>query len=166
MAKVGEKELYDIFTEMGIKWETHEHPAIFHVSEGDELGVEFPGLNLKNLYIREKKKDDRYLVVMDEHKRLDFKGLRDITGWKKPTFGDEAELEEYMGVYPGGVTAFGVINDVDNIITVVLGKDIVEADDDTMVNLHPFRNTATTSIRKGDFMRYLEKTGNRVIAEK
>ena len=119
-----------------------------------------------NLYIREKKKDDRYLVVMDEHKRLDFKGLRDITGWKKPTFGDEEELEEYMGVYPGGVTAFGVINDVDNVITVVLGKDIVEADDDTMINLHPFRNTATTSIRKGDFMRYLEKTGNRIVEER
>ena len=72
MAKVGEKELYDIFREMGIEWETHEHPAVFHVSEGDELGIAFPGLNLKNLYIREKKKDDRYLVVMDEHKRLDF----------------------------------------------------------------------------------------------
>ena len=71
-----------------------------------------------------------------------------------------------MGVYPGGVTAFGVINDVDNVITVVLGKDIVEADDDTMINLHPFRNTATTSIRKGDFMRYLEKTGNRIVEER
>lgn len=157
--------LYALLEELNIEYIKYEHPAFFTVEEGDLLGFEAPGLNLKNLFIRDKKTGDYFLVILDDHRRLDFKAFRLLTDWKHPTFATDAELMRFLGLTPGSVTPFGLINDEARAVTVVLDKCIGEADGEELVNFHPNTNTATLGIKKKDFLRFLAYRGNRILQE-
>lgn len=161
-----EARLYALFGELGIEYVKYEHPAFCTVEEGEALGVgTLPGLNLKNLLLREKKGGQYYLVIIDDHRQLDFKLFKEFTGWKKPNFASAEELKDTLGLEAGGVTAFGLINDRLHRVIVVLGRCVAEAAEDTLVNFHPLRNTATVGIKKVDFLRFLEHLGCPVIRE-
>lgn len=160
-------KLYQIFDELGITdYEVHEHPAIYTIAEGDDKGLHFTGLNLKNLLLKDKKDGEYYLVILDGHKKLDRKKLGEITGWSnKIRFANEEELFECLNLMPGSVSPFGIINDTGRHVTIVLGNEIHRAPEDELMNFHPNRNTATLSISKRDFLHFLHARGVRVIFE-
>ena len=161
-----EKRLYEILDELNITdFEVHEHEALFSVFQEGAEDLLFPGINLKNLLIKDKKADHYYLVVLEDHRRMDQKHFKQLTGWGKNRFAFPEELWDLMKLKPGSVTPYGLFNDTEKKITVVLGNEIVSAGDEEVLNLHPCRNTATISIRKRDFMKILDYFGNEVILE-
>ena len=161
-----ESKMYEIFNELQItNYEVVEHQVVTSIDEVDEFDLSIADLNVKNLLLKEKKSDKYYLVIIDEHKKLDTKHFKEVAGWKKVQFSNDEQLMEVLGLPPRSVTPLSLFNDVDKKITVVLGKDIVDASDDKTIGHHPCRNNATLLMTKGDFMKFLDYMGNEVILE-
>lgn len=161
-----EEQLYEVLKETGITdYQVHEHQAIFTSQEAEDAGLIMPGLNLKNLLVKDKKTGKFYLLILDDHRHMDEKHFKAITGWSKIRFARAEELLELTGLTPGSVSPFGLINDTEHQITVVLEKKITDAAEDTPVNFHPNRNTATLSLSKKDFLKFLDYIDCDVIFE-
>lgn len=162
-----EQKVYDVLDELGIVYDVHHHEAVFTVDEVVETGNLMPGMNVKNLVIKDKKSGEHYLVIIDDFRRLDFKHFAELTGWsKKARFADDEDLMKYLGLTAGSCSLFGLVNDEEKHMIVVLGKEIGEVDPDTIINFHPNVNTATISLKISDMFRFLDHRGNRVINEK
>ncbi|MDY2959981.1 MAG: YbaK/EbsC family protein [Hornefia sp.] len=161
-----EKRFFKILEELKIKdYKLYEHKALFSVNQEGAEDLMFPGINLKNLLIKDKKSSGFYLMILEDHRKLDFDVFKVLTGAKKTRFATEEELWDLMKITPGSVTPYTLFNDVEDRVKVILGWEITEALDDEFLNFHPCRNTATISVRKKDFLRILEKMGHKPMFE-
>jgi len=155
--------LLDYLRTLGIEAETHRHPALFTVSDSQSLRGEIPGAHTKNLFLKDKK-DNFFLVTVDEEAQLDLKTIHHKIGAaSRVSFGKPEKLMEFLGVEPGSVTVFGLVNDDRHHVTVVLDADLMENE---TINAHPLTNEATTSIRRGDLMRFLEAVAHEPLVLK
>jgi Ala-tRNA(Pro) deacylase len=145
------KDLMRYLAEQDIEARSLDHPAVFTVGEGGEIKASLTGAQTKNLFL----KDDRgqlWLISAESHAIIDLKNLHRIIGSGRLSFGKPEVMVETLGVTPGSVTAFGLINDVDHRVRFVLDRTLAEADH---VNFHPLTNTATTTISGAGFRRFL-----------
>ncbi|MAS12177.1 MAG: DNA-binding protein [Nitratireductor sp.] len=149
--------LLEYLQELGIEVKTHRHPPLFTVADSQSLRGEIPGGHTKNLFLKDKK-DNFFLVTVDEDAQVDLKSIHHKIGAaSRVSFGKPEKLMEYLGVEPGSVTVFGVVNDDQHKVTVVLDADLL---DNETINAHPLTNEATTSIGRDDLMRFLEAAGH------
>ena len=151
------EQLLARLAELGIASKTVDHDAVFTVEEAKALRGELPGGHIKNLFLRNKK-EEMWLVVAEEDKRIDLKALGELLGAGKLSFGSADRLMTYLGVLPGAVTPFSIINDKQRKVTVVLDQDLLEKNP---VNCHPLVNTKTTAIAPQDLLRFLEAEGHK-----
>jgi Ala-tRNA(Pro) deacylase len=151
--------VYKTLEELSIEYEKHEHPPVFTVEEAHEHWSDIKGKHSKNLFLRNKKGNRHFLVVMDAEKSLDIKQFQKKIGISNLSFASEKRLEKYLGLTKGSVSPFGLINDENHEVEVIVDKDIINAD---FVNFHPNINTATVTISAADFKRFLEQTGNKI----
>lgn len=161
-----EEKLYKILDKLNIKYKLTEHEAFYTVEEADNKGLNLPGINVKNLLIKDKKKNMFYLVILEDHRSLDIKYFKELTKWTKTRFANSEELYEKLNLTPGSVSPFGIINDKKHEVVIVLDKIIVDAKDNDIINFHPNVNTKTLSIRKEDFYKFLNYQKNEIIEEK
>ena len=142
---------------LGIAYATHRHDPVFTVEESQALRGVLPGAHVKNLFLRDKKKRI-WLVTAMEDRQIDLKALRRRLGASGSlSFGSPELLMEVLGVAPGAVTPFGVINDRDGRASVILDKGLLETDP---VNAHPLRNDMTTAVSPDGLLRFLEAEGH------
>ena len=155
-------DLFRFLQDLGIETVTVEHPPLFTVEESRALRGDIPGGHTKNLFLKDKK-DAVFLVVAEEDAEVDMKTLHKRLGSARLSFGRSELLLELMGVVPGSVTAFGVLNDAAGRVTVVLDRDLMRHD---RLNCHPLENTATTTIGRDDLLAFLRATGHepRIVA--
>ena len=145
---------------LGIETRTIEHDAVHTVDESSRTHRDLPGAHTKNLFVKDKK-GRVFLVVVPALARVDLKALhRAIGAQGRLSFGRPYQLHALLGVRPGSVTVFGAINDPDGAVTVVLDREIAEAD---TVCGHPLENTATTAIGRDDLLRFLRDTGHEPV---
>jgi len=144
-------DLFALFDALGIAHRTLEHPAVFKVGEGDEIMAALPGGHTKNLFLKDTK-GQLWLVSALQHARIDLKALPRAIGAARLSFGSAELMQETLGVAPGSVTAFGLINDTGHRVRFVLDAGLAASDP---VNFHPLTNTATTAISQADFRRFL-----------
>lgn len=158
-----DKDLFDFLDGLGIEYVNHEHRPVFTVAEGQDLRDAIPGGHTKNLFIKDKK--SRYfLLTVEEHATVDLKSVHNLIGGSgRVSFGSAEKLIEYLGVVPGSVTALGAINDTDHQVTFILDADLMQEE---IINCHPLRNSATTSIKRDDLLRFMEATGHEAIVLK
>ena len=149
-------DLMAFLDELGIATTTVEHPPLFTVEQSQALRGEIAGGHTKNLFLKDKK-DVVYLVVAEEDADLDMKGLHKRIGSARLSFGRPELLLELLGVVPGSVTPFGVVNDRDRRVALVLDAALMRHAE---LNFHPLENTATTTIRRDDLLRFLSATGH------
>jgi Ala-tRNA(Pro) deacylase len=140
-----------------IDYELHTHEAIFTAEQGEKLQLNIKGPNCKNLFLRDKRKT-YFLVSTLSDKRVDLKALSKNHGNGHFSFGNPGELLGLLGVTPGSVTPFGLINDTDHQVTFLLDKDLMEHD---VVNFHPLRNDMTVSVPRSHFLTFFEKLGRK-----
>jgi Ala-tRNA(Pro) deacylase len=141
---------------LGIPTETVEHPAVFTVDEAKALRGELPGAHSKNLFLKDKK-SRFWLVVALEDRAIDLKALRKSIGAAQLSFGKPEALMEKLGIEPGSVTPFSVINDADQSVTVVLDEEMLTREP---LNFHPLVNTATTQISADGLLAFLRDCGH------
>lgn len=151
------EELFAVLNDLGIAHSTKRHPAVFTVAESQSLRDEIPGGHTKNLFLKDKK-DQYFLVTVEEDAVVDLKTIHTLIGARgRVSFGKPERLMQFLGVLPGSVTAFGVINDSGHRVRMVLDESLLRHD---IINAHPLRNDATTSIGRDDLVRFLQSTGH------
>lgn len=142
---------------LDIPVEIHRHPPLYTVAESRELRGTLPGGHIKNLFLRDKKRN-QWLVTVLEDATVDLKALRHTLGASgNLSFGSADLLASSLGVTPGSVTPFAVINDPDGIVTMVLDRAILDHDP---INAHPLHNEATAAIARDDLLRFLAECGH------
>jgi Ala-tRNA(Pro) deacylase len=138
---------------LGIETTTLEHPPVYTVEESAEIKAALPGAHSKNLFLKDKK-GRVFLVTAEADAVIDLKAISNKIGASgRVTFVKPEQLFELTGLIPGSVTPFGVVNDGDGHVTVVIDSAMLESD---LLNFHPLVNTATLSIRRDDFLKFLE----------
>ena len=147
--------LFALLDRLGVAHSTLEHPAVFHVGEGDEIKAALPGGHTKNLFLKDAK-DRLWLVSALQDARIDLKALPAVIGSAKLSFGKPELMLETLGVTPGSVTAFALMNDTDHRVTFVLDKALLAREP---LNFHPLINTATTAVSAEGFLRFLKAIG-------
>ena len=141
---------------LGISVTTVEHPAVFTVEEAKSLRGDLPGGHSKNLFLKDKN-GRLWLVIAFEDREINLKALRKSIGSSQLSFAKPELLMEVLGLKPGSVTPFGVINDKDRRVKVVLDKGLMTC---TVLNFHPMTNTATTQIKPDGLQAFLRYTGH------
>jgi Ala-tRNA(Pro) deacylase len=156
------EELFARFQALGIKTETREHAPVFTVEEAQALRGEIPGAHCKNLFLKDEK-GSVWLIVCLEDARIDLKAAPARIGSKRLTFGKADLLMEVLGVEPGSVSPFGLINDAAVRANVILDEDMIKEE---LLNYHPLRNDATTTIRPADLLTFIRSCGHspRIVA--
>lgn len=149
------EQLFAFFDELGIAHSTVEHQPLFTVEDGRDVWHKIPGLHCKNLFLKDKK-DKIWLIVMPGDKRADIGRIEKDIGAARLSFGKPELLLEVMGLTPGAVTPFGLINDTAKRVTVALDRAIV---DSAQVNFHPLHNAASTTIASGDLVKFIKSLG-------
>ncbi len=153
-----EKKLYSILDLLGIKYERYEHPAIHTVEESKALEIYIPGKNCKNLFLKNNRGNIYYLLILDENKKVNFNQLSKQIGSSKLSFASEKKLMEYLNLTPGSVTPFGIINDAESNVILLIDKDIVGKE---RVNFHPNVNTATIGVSYDDLEKFFKWHNNK-----
>ena len=148
-------DLLAFLDEIGAAPSTLAHPAVFTVGEGADIKAALPGAHTKNLFLKDAK-DQLWLISAEGHAQIDLKRLHTVIGSGRLSFGNAALMEETLGVTPGSVTAFGLVNDAARRVRFVLDRTLAEAD---RVNFHPLTNTATTTLSADGFRRFLAAIG-------
>jgi Ala-tRNA(Pro) deacylase len=141
---------------LGIATKTIDHAPVFTVEEARALRGEISGGHCKNLFLKDEK-GAIYLIVCLEDARVDLKAAPARIGSRRLTFGKPDLLMEVLGVEPGSVTPFGLINDTAGRATVILDAVMMEQE---WLNYHPLRNDATTTIRATDLLAFIRATGH------
>lgn len=154
-----EAKVYEVLDELGISYRRHEHPPVFTVEEAEEHWTEITGAHCKNLFLRNKKGNRHYLVILEAAKVADLKSLNKLLGEDRLSFASEKRLMTYLGLETGAVSAFGLINDTENHVKVVIDEDLKKSEG---VNFHPNVNTATVGISFPDFEKFLSWSGNTI----
>ena len=150
-------QFFAVLDALGIAHKTVKHPPLFTVEQSRVLRGQIPGGHTKNLFLRDKKYE-LYLVVALEDADIELKGLhRRLGASGRFSFGSSNLLREVLGVEPGAVTPFGAINDTQGRVTIVLDTPMMEHE---TLNYHPLVNTMTTSIKRGDLLKFLRSTGH------
>jgi Ala-tRNA(Pro) deacylase len=150
--------LIDYLAELGIAAATVDHPPVFTVDEAQTLRGMIAGAHSKNLFLKDKK-GALFLVVAREDAVIDLKHLHNRIGASgRLSFGQPDLLMEKLGVAPGSVTPFGLMNDRPPSVRVILEAQLVAAE---TVNFHPLINTATTSLASADLMAFIRATGHK-----
>jgi len=145
------KKVFDFLKQNEIEYKLHEHHAVFTCEEAEEHCGHIPGIHSKNLFLKSRKPDKYYLVILPEYKRLDLKKMEDILGVKL-SFAAEKYLISILGLKQGSVSPFGLINDTEKITSLYIDEDVLNSD---IISYHPNVNTATLELTQDNFRKYL-----------
>ena len=145
--------------ELGIPFTRHEHPPVATVEEASAHWAGIDATHCKNLFLRNQKGDRHYLVVLTASKKADLKAVAAQIGDGKLSFASPERMMTHLGLTPGSVSPFGLINDRDHHVRVVLDRDFQTV---TRLAFHPNINTLTFTIAASDFAKFLDACGNAV----
>jgi Ala-tRNA(Pro) deacylase len=153
----GQIELYGLFEKLKIKFEYHEHPPLATIEDAKIHWKDFNSGRCKNIFFRNHKGDRHYLVILEHLRQLNIKDLEKRLRQGKLTFASDQRLKEYLGVEPGSVSPFGLINDREKQVHLFIDEKLNESDH---LAFHPNINTASLVISKSDFLKFLRYSGN------
>jgi len=154
-----EADLFALFERLGIAHQTTRHRPVFTVEEGADLKAQMPGGHSKNLFLKDKK-GQLFLLCALGDSAIDLNATSKALGAGRFSFGSAERLMENLGVTPGSVTIFALINDPERRVTLVLDEGFFAHD---VVNFHPLRNDATTAISPSDLLKFIRALGREPI---
>ena len=158
MPEDAEQRVLRVLEDLGIAYDRYEHPPVLTVEEAQQYR-QSTGAHCKNLFLRNKKGRNHYLLILEHHKQADLKALTQTLGEDRLSFASARRLERFLGVETGAVSPFGLIHDRERAVVVLLDRDLQEAEE---LHFHPNVNTATLRIRAEDFGQFLAWCGNQV----
>lgn len=153
----GQKELYEHLITFSIQFEYHEHPPLATIEDAKIHWQDYNSGRCKNIFLRNHKGNRHYLVILEHLRQLNIHDLEKRLKQGKLTFASEQRLKKYLGVEPGSVSPFGLINDTDHHVHLFIDEKLKESE---RLAFHPNINTASIVVSKTDFIRFLDQSGN------
>jgi Ala-tRNA(Pro) deacylase len=153
----GQKELYDLLESLDIKFEYHEHPPLATIEDARIHWKDYNSGRCKNIFFRNHKGDRHYLVILEHLRQLNIHDLEKRLKQGKLSFASDQRLKKYLGVEPGSVSPFGLMNDTDRHVHVFIDEKLNESE---RLAFHPNVNTASLVVSKKDLLKFLAHTGN------
>jgi Ala-tRNA(Pro) deacylase len=144
---------------LAIPYQVYSHPPVFTAEEAALHWSAIPGTPVKNLFLRNKKGDRHYLVILGIEKQANLRDLVRVIGDDRLSFGSPERLMQQLGLTPGSVSPFGLLNDVSGQVIVIVDDELRQAE---QLIFHPNLNTASLTIATADFERFLTSRANRV----
>ena len=157
---MNKQEIYDFIKSKNIWYEITEHKAVFNMDELSEIEIPYPEYDAKNLFVRDDKKRNYYLITVKGNKRVNLKEFRNNNGTRPLSFASEQELMNIMNLIAGSVTPLGLLNDKELKIIFYLDKDFLN--DKQIIGVHPNENTATLWLKVEDLIDIIKEHGNQV----
>jgi Ala-tRNA(Pro) deacylase len=154
-----EAQVREALGALGISFTRHEHPPVATANEAEQHWAGIDAMHCKNLFLRNQKGSRHYLVILKHPKRADLRSVADQIGDGKLSFASPERLMTHLGLTPGSVSPFGLINDASREVRVFLDRDLKAAD---RISFHPNINTVTLTLAFADFERFLATRGNPV----
>lgn len=149
-------DLFAYLDKLGIAHTTEWHEAVFTVEQSGEIKGALPGGHTKNLFLKDKD-GNLILIAAESHSQLKLNQLHRLIGTKRLSFGTPELMEEVLGVTPGSVTAFALMNDKEGQVRFLVDAALMAHDP---VNFHPLINTGTTAVSREDFEKFVRATGH------
>lgn len=150
------KSVKDTLNNLQIEYQIVDHPIAHSTEEADEYIKDIPGVRTKTLFITDKKKKNFLLLIMDDKKRLDFHQLQTLTGIKRLKMASPELLKQKLGLEPGIVSIFGLIDNPFQDIKVYFDSNIINED---KMTFHPNTNDKTIFLKTKDLLKFVEKMG-------
>ena len=150
------KEVYAYLSGKGIGYEVTEHKAVFNMEELGSVELPYPEWDAKNLFLRDDKKRNYYIITVKGDKRVDIKEFRRRQGLRPLSFASAEEMLDILGLTPGSVSPLGALNDKAHRVRLYLD----EAFAGETIGIHPNDNTATVWLRADDLMKLVRENGN------
>lgn len=156
---MSKEEVYLKLKELNIEYLKIDHIPIYTIDEANNLDIENKEYIAKNLFLRDDKKRNYYLLVVKSNKKIDLNDLKNKINSRRLSFASEIDLEKYLKLKKGSVTPLGVLNDVERKVKVIIDEDILKEE---IVGVHPNDNDATVFMKTKDLIRIIELNGNLV----
>ena len=153
----GDQQLYDLLSKLQIEFEYIEHPPAPTIEIARQYWAGHNAQHCKNLFFRNHKGNKHYLVILDCDSSMDIHSIEQLLHQGKLSFASEKRMMKYLGVMPGSVTPFGLMNDTEHHVHVFIDKNVQKA---ARISFHPCINTASLIISQNDFIRFLDYTTN------
>lgn len=154
---MNKQEIYNYLNAENIEYEITEHKAVYNMVDLAEIKLPHPEADAKNLFVRDDKRQNYYLITVKSEKRVNLKDFRRENGTRPLTFASPEELSEILGLIPGAVTPLGLLNDKEHRVKFYLDKDFTDMD---FIGVHPNDNTATVWLKPADLISLLKKKGS------
>ena len=153
---MNKQEVYEYLTENKIGYEVTEHKAVFNMEEISEVELPYPEWDAKNLFVRDDKKRNYYLITVKGSKRVDLKEFRKKHGLRVLSFASADDLKSILKLTPGSVTPFGLLNDTERRVHFYLDSEFKG----NLIGVHPNDNTATVWIKSDDLIELIKNFAN------
>lgn len=157
---MNKQEIYDFIKNKNIWYEITEHKAVFNMNELSEIEIPYPEYDAKNLFVRDDKKRNYYLITVKGNKRVDLKEFRNNNNTRPLSFASEQDLMSIMNLIAGSVTPLGLLNDNELKVIFYLDKDFLNGKQ--IIGVHPNDNTATLWLKVTDLIDIIQEHGNQV----
>jgi Ala-tRNA(Pro) deacylase len=153
----GQKELYELLEKLAIQFEYYEHPSLFTIDDAKIHWKDYNSGRCKNIFFRNHKGDRHYLVILEHLRQLNIRDLEKRLGQGKLSFASDVRLKKYLGVEPGSVSPFGLINDTEKHVHLFIDEKLKDCE---RLTFHPNVNTASLVISRVDFLKFMAYTGS------
>jgi len=157
---MNKNDIYELLKSKNLWHEITEHKAVYNMAELSEVEMPYPEADAKNLFVRDDKKRNYYLITVKGEKRVDLKQFSEKHGTRKLSFASADNLMEIMGLIPGAVTPFGLLNDEEKKVTFYLDSDFMDGD---LIGVHPNDNTATVWLKASGLIEIIKSHGNEIV---
>lgn len=157
---MNKEQIYEFIRSKNIWYEITEHKAVFNMDDLSRINIPYPESDAKNLFVRDDKKRNYYLITVKGNKKVNLKEFKKSNNTRNLSFANEEDLMNILGLIPGAVTPLGLLNDKDLKVTFYLDKDFLY--DNSIIGIHPNDNTATIWIKVNDLINIIKDHGNAV----
>ena len=157
------QKIYDFLNEKGIAYDKLEHDVVYTMEEMDAAGITQKGTVCKNMFMRDYKGKNHFLLTVPEEKHVDLRALAEYIGSSKLSFGSAERLDKYLGLTQGSVSPLGLLNNEDKSVVMIFDRDLIGNEE---VGVHPNENTATIWLKFSDLQKIIEDHGNEIIFAK
>jgi Ala-tRNA(Pro) deacylase len=155
---MNKQEIYDFIKSKNIWYEITEHDAVFNMDEVANIELPYPQRDGKNLFVRDDKKRNYYLITVKGNKRVDLKKFSKENQIRRLSFASGSDLKEILNLIPGSVTPLGLLNDEEHKVIFYLDEDFFL--DNQIIGVHPNENTATLWLKASDLVELIRVNGN------
>lgn len=157
---MNKEQIYRYLKQKNIWYEITKHKAVYNMKDLQDVDLPYPEGDAKNLFVRDDKKRNYYLITVKGTKKVDLKEFRHQNNTRPLSFVNEKELLELLNLKPGSVTPLGLLNDKEHKVEFFIDNELLE--EPGIIGVHPNENTATVWLKTRDLITILKKNNVKV----